>query len=102
MAQLRDIPVVMRTMGYFPFAKKVWNEMNDDALFTWASALAYSWLFAIFPFFLVLLSMLPLLKTEWKHEAVKRIDQVVDETLASDARQTVRDYIDPKLARMLN
>src|SRR5437016_11660829 len=100
MAELRDLPKVMRTMGVWPFVKKVWAEMGDDNLFTWASALAYSWLFAIFPFFLVLLSLLPLLRDEWKREAVKRIDYTIDETLASDARKTVHDYIDPKLQQM--
>ena len=62
MAELRDVPVVIRHLGLWRYCKKVWFEIGDDNLFTWASALAYSWLFAVFPFFLVLLSLIPLLR----------------------------------------
>src|SRR5881409_415513 len=100
MAQLRDIPVVWRTMGPLPFCKKVWNEINDDALFTWASALAYSWLFAIFPFFLVLLSLLPLLKYQWRVSAKHAINDVIRE-LPREAQETVHEYLDPRLNALL-
>src|SRR3954452_19334932 len=100
MAQLRDIPRVFRTMGFLAFVKKVWAEIGDDNLFTWASALAYSWLFAIFPFFLVLLSMLPLLKYEWKNEAKRQINNVIKQ-LPHEAKVTMHQYVDPKIDQLL-
>src|SRR4029453_3301486 len=51
MARLRDVPSVLRKCGPIAFLKRLNREIADDNLFTWASALAYSWLFAIFPFF---------------------------------------------------
>src|SRR4051812_34125046 len=100
MAELRDMPVIFRRMGPLAFAKKVWHEIGDDNLFTWASALAYSWLFAIFPFFLVLLSLIPLLKPSWKLEARNQIDYAVAQ-LPREAQMTIRQYVDPKLNNLL-
>src|SRR3954471_8645705 len=100
MAQLRDLPRVLRTMGPWPFAKKVWFEIGDDNLFTWASALAYSWLFAVFPFFLVLLSLIPLLRPEWKKAASEQIEAVIHQ-LPREAQVTLRQYVEPKLNRLL-
>src|SRR5947207_8405965 len=100
MAELRDMPIVFRRTGAIKFARKVWFEIGDDNLFTWASALAYSWLFAIFPFFLVLLSLIPLLRPEWKLEAKNQINGVVEQ-LPRDAQITLRQYLEPKLNRLL-
>ena len=100
MAELRDVPKVLRSMGPWPLAKKVWFEIGDDNLFTWASALAYSWLFAVFPFFLVLLSLIPLLRPEWKQEAKNQIDAVIIQ-LPHEAQLTIAEYVEPKLNRLL-
>src|SRR5438132_9967819 len=100
MAELRDVPRVIRSMGPWPFAKKVWFEIGDDNLFTWASALAYSWLFAIFPFFLVLLSLIPLLRYEWRVEAKNQINLAISQ-LPHEAKVTVNQYIGPKLNELL-
>jgi membrane protein len=69
MARLSDVPKVMRGVGPLEFAKRVWNEIVDDSLFVWASALAYAWLFAVFPFFIFLLTLLPYLPPEAKEHA---------------------------------
>jgi len=58
MARLSDIPKVYRSVGVVQFSLRVWDEVNKDNLLVWASALAYSWLFAIFPFFIFLLAVL--------------------------------------------
>src|SRR3954465_9965145 len=100
MAALRDLPAVIRQTGLIRFLKKIWHEINDDNLFTWASALAYSWLFAVFPFFLVLLSLLPLLKQEWKAEARHQINYAIAQ-LPHDASVTVHDYVEPKINQLL-
>jgi len=100
MARLRDMPTVFRTMGFIPFVKKVYFEINDDNLFTWAASLAYSWLFAIFPFFVFLLTLIPQLPHGWKTEAVERINSAV-KTLPHETQVTLRTYLEPKLNQLL-
>src|SRR5829696_913180 len=100
MAELRDVPRVFRTTGAVAFFKKLWFEIGDDNLFTWASALAYSWLFALFPFFLVLLSLIPMLRYEWRVEAKSQIYNAIDQ-LPHEAKITVRQYIAPRLDKLL-
>lgn len=100
MADLRDVPMVIQRMGAFRFGRKVWSEIGDDNLFTWAAALAYSWLFAVFPFFLVLLTLIPLLRQEWRVEAKNQISYAINQ-LPHDAKKTVHDYVDPKLDTLL-
>jgi len=100
MAELRDIYPVVRRAGAWRFARKIWAEVGEDNLFTWASALAYSWLFAVFPFFLVLLSVIPLLKREWREEAVNQINHAIDQ-LPHDAKETVHAYVEPKIEAFL-
>lgn len=87
-------------MGFVPFCKKVWFEISDDNLWTWASALAYSWLFAIFPFFLVLLSLIPTLPVKWRLEAKSQINNAINQ-LPHDAKLTVSQYIEPKLDKLI-
>ena len=42
MARLRDVPVVLRTVGAWPFVKRIVREILDDNLFTMAGGqLAY-------------------------------------------------------------
>src|SRR5437867_5419056 len=100
MAELRDMPVVLRRIGVVRFARKVYFEIGDDNLYTWASALAYSWLFAVFPFFLVLLSLIPLLRPEWKIEASNQINNALHQ-LPREAEVTLRQYVTPKLDKLL-
>lgn len=100
MASLKDVPVVLRAVGPFAFAKKVYFEVNDDNLFTWAASLAYSWLFAIFPFFVFLLTLIPLLPHDWKQESVRRIDSAVN-TLPRETAEVLHSYLDPKLKQLL-
>lgn len=80
MARLRDVPRIFKTVGFFTFIKNVLHESSEDNLLTWAAALAYSWMFAIFPFFIFLLALLPYLPGNAKlgakhqiHEALKQL-----------------------------
>jgi membrane protein len=77
MARLRDITTVFSSVGAFGFTKRVWGQVVEDNLFTWASALAYSWLFAIFPFLIFVLSLLPYLPGEAKAQAKEEIGHFV-------------------------
>ena len=100
MPRLRDLPRATQAMGWIPFLKKLWFEIGDDNLWTWASALAYSWLFAVFPFFLVLLSLIPTLPVKWRLEAKSQINNAINQ-LPHDAKLTVSEYIEPKLDRLI-
>src|SRR5438477_3298951 len=100
MAELRDMPIVFRRTGAIKFARKVWFEIGDDNLYTWAAALAYSWLFAVFPFFLVLLSLIPLLRYDWRVEAKDQINAAIDQ-LPHEAKVTIRQYVEPKINALL-
>lgn len=101
MARLRDMPRVFRTVGYLEFFRRVWAEVSDDHVLTWASALAYSWLFAIFPFAIFLLAMVPFLPDNYKDGLEVRVEQSIRQVLAKDAYETVWGFVEPRLQQML-
>ena len=59
MARLADVPLVLRTVGAWAFLKRIVREILDDNLFTLAGGLAYSWLFALFPYLVFLMNLFP-------------------------------------------
>ena len=69
MARLRDIPKVFAAVSPWEFSKRIWKEVDEDSVFVWAAALAYSWLFAVFPFLIFLLTLLPYLPPQVKAQA---------------------------------
>jgi membrane protein len=77
MARLRDIPHVLQTVGPIAFARRVWKQGSDDQLMTWASALAYSWLFAVFPFFIFLMTLVPYLPVVTKANVERELHNLV-------------------------
>src|SRR5882757_5816259 len=89
MARVRDLATVVRRVGFFPFTKKVWAEVNDDNVFMMASALAYAWLFAIFPFLIFLISLLPYLPERVKDSATNQLHHVLVENLPKKAEDVV-------------
>lgn len=78
MARLSDVPRVMASVGALGFAKRVWTQVSEDNLFAWAAALAYSWLFAVFPFMIFLLSLLPYLPDNTKDQAKQELHAFVN------------------------
>lgn len=103
MARLSDVPRVLSTVGFVGFAKRVWGQVTDDDLFTWAAALAYSWLFAVFPFMIFLLTLLPYLPSQAKVKAKTEIQDMVYRTIPStEAADTVWNNIDNNLSNLLH
>jgi membrane protein len=100
MARLRDIPPVLRKVGVLRFLKDVWCQIGEDQVFTWASALAYSWLFAIFPFLLFLLTLVPYLPDSWKHDT-KHWIAVAVYSLPKEAADTMWENLWPHIDRFL-
>jgi membrane protein len=85
MASVSDVPKVVRSLGFMEFAKKVWSEVTKDDVFTWGSALAYAWIFAIFPFLIFLLTLAPYLPGNVKQGV---FDNVKNVTSSSVGEQT--------------
>lgn len=93
MARLSDVPVVFRRVGVVTFTRRVWREVEDDQLFTWGAALAYSWLFAVFPFLIFLLTLVPLLPQSVINEAYTRIQVSLYDWLPANGAWTIWENI---------
>lgn len=78
MARLRDVPQVLQSVGPLAFGKRVWRQGAEDQLLTLASALAYSWLFAVFPFFIFLMTLVPYLPPNTKNAAEREIHKILN------------------------
>jgi len=92
MARLRDVLPVLKTVGPWSFGKRVYQQFNEDGILTWAAALAYSWLFAVFPFLIFLMTLVPYLPQHSRKAADKEITQFISKTLGS-AAPTINDNI---------
>ena len=93
MARLSDLPLVLRRVGPLTFLKRIWREIQEDHLFTWGAALAYAWLFAIFPFLLFLLTLIPLLPQKYILEAHARIEEGLYDYFPDTMAQTIWENI---------
>src|SRR5258706_7776012 len=93
MARLSDLPQVLRRVGVITFARRVWTEIQEDNLFTWGAALAYSWLFAIFPFLIFLLTLIPYLPEKVILEAYTRIPELLYAWLPENSAWTLWENI---------
>ncbi len=98
MARLRDFPIAIRKVGFIAFAKRVWAEVNDDNVFTWASALAYAWLFAIFPFLIFVLTLFPYLPERFRGSADRQLHHAIHDALPARSAETIAGEVD----RVLN
>jgi membrane protein len=103
MARLADMPGVIRSVGLVPFARRVYSEIADDDLYTWASALAYAWLLAVFPFFIFLLTFLPQLPASLQAEAEREVRRMVYEAAPGhDAARTLWENIHDNVHNLLH
>jgi membrane protein len=93
MARLKDVKPVLRAFGTWSFCKRVWQQINEDGIFVWASALAYSWLFAIFPFLIFMLTLVPYLPINVQNSADRIVTGFVS-TMLGKAAPTINDNIE--------
>ena len=96
MARLSDVPRVFAAIGVLEFAKRVWNQISEDNLLTWASALAYSWLFAVFPFLVFVISLFPYLPDHVTERARNELAEFVYQ-LPKEAADSVWQAVEPQL-----
>lgn len=99
MARLSDVNLVIRRVGLWTFTKRVWREVSDDHLLTWAAALAYSWLFAVFPFLIFLLTLVPYLPDNATAQASRQIQEFLYTWLAESSAYTIWENIKGVLDR---
>src|SRR5215210_7115363 len=98
MARLNDVPKVLSSVGLVGFGKRVWGQVVEDNLFTWAAALAYSWLFAVFPFMVFVLSLLFHLPRNTKDQAKVEISNFIHQ-LPEQAADTIWKNVDSVLEK---
>jgi membrane protein len=94
MAAIKDVPVVMKSLGVKAFLLKVLKGVGDDGVFTWASALAYSWVFALFPMVIAILTLVPYLPWQTREKARNEIANTVYASMGGDAAKTIMTSID--------
>lgn len=97
MARLRDLAPAVRRVGPFRFAWHVWSEVLEDDLMTQAAAVAYSWLFAVFPFMILLLTLAPYAPQAQKAKAQYQIDRSISKTIPGSGGQMMKSSLDSVL-----
>lgn len=102
MARLTDATVVIRRIGLWGFIKRLIVQINEDNVMVWAAAMAYSWLFAIFPFFIFLLTLVPYMPGEQKEAVLTTINRTIDQSLPEETAKLIRDRVNYQVERMLN
>jgi membrane protein len=93
MAKLSDVARAVRAVGPWGMLKRIYHQLAEDNVYTWGAALAYSWLFAIFPFLIFLLSLVPLLPERFKPNVREDVSHVVDRSLPADAASVLNKQI---------
>ncbi|MGF1632260.1 MAG: YihY/virulence factor BrkB family protein [Phycisphaerae bacterium] len=81
MARFRDIPYAVKHVGIFTLFKRLISQVMSNYLTVWAAALAYSWLFALFPFLIFIVAVLPLLPDQARAAVQRQISQTVDNVI---------------------
>jgi len=99
MPRLGDFTKAVRRVGLWRFANRVWDEVSDDNLFAWAAAIAYAWLFAIFPFLVFTVALLPHLPQHVKDGVESQLPQIVEEYVPAQYRQSTISTINDLLRR---
>src|ERR1700726_1507602 len=94
MARFQDLFPALRSTGPWTFCNRVWQQVNEDNIFTWATALAYSWLFAIFPFLIVLMSLIGRLPVPVQQSAQKLAHDLIVYSLPGKANAVVMNNVD--------
>src|SRR5918999_3133788 len=84
-----EVPVA-ENLGLVDFSKLTYKEMNEDHVMAFAGNLTYKGLFAVFPFFTFLLSLLGLF------DATDLVNTMVDE-LSGVAPQSATEFIEGQL-----
>ncbi len=89
MAHLKDFLPAVRAVGLRKFVVLLIRAISRDRLTTQAAAVAYAWLFAMFPFLLFLLTLFYYIPEKQKVDSTNLIAETVHRVLAEDAADTI-------------
>lgn len=105
MPRMRDIPPALGAVGPFRFLKRLWTQIARDNVFTLAAAMAYSWMFAVFPFVIFLMTLIPYLPERTRDRAREDITVYVYTWLPKQAADAIflnlPDVLDQKRGALL-
>ncbi len=90
MPRLRDIPIAIRKVGAVELTKRVYGQILEDDVLVWASSLAYSWLFSVFPMLIFLLTLLPYAPAEQRQQVISSINNSVKQLPANTAEELIK------------
>ena len=77
MPRLRDFNNALQNVGPAELGKRVYAEVNKDNVFTNAAAMAYAWVFALFPLIIFLMALVPYLPEQLRNATPGYIDKVM-------------------------
>jgi membrane protein len=97
MARLQDLRAALRAVGFGSFIMRLWDAMSRDGLTTQAAAVAYAWLFAIFPFLIFILTLFAYIPEKAKVNARSLVSESLHRVMAHDAAQTMITNLDQLL-----
>lgn len=100
MASLNDLGPVVREIGWWTLAKRVYRETLEDHVFVYASALSYAWLFALFPTLIFFVSMLPFLPESARAGGKRRLIESIETAFPGPAADQILS--NPKLKTVLD
>jgi membrane protein len=101
MPRLSDFPAAVRTKGWKTFFSDILGQIYEDNVLVWASALSYSWLLALFPFLIFLLTLLPFVPEDQKQQVYAAIDNSLKQ-LPKEAAGTLASWEDEVVKKTLN
>lgn len=93
MARLKELNFVVRNYGAWKFLKRFWSEINEDNVFTNAAAMAYAWMFAVFPFMIFVMTLLPYVPERFQHKTDELMRSVLAENLTPPAADSLMNNI---------
>jgi membrane protein len=102
MARLTDLPAAIRTAGFFTFVNTLRKKVRDDRLTTHAAAVAYAWLFALFPFIIFLLTLAAYVPKKWKVHSHTQVRTAVSKVMAKEAADTIVSNLDQVMGQTHN
>lgn len=94
MARLRDVPIALAKVGPWTLCKRIAGQIAEDDVLTLGAALAYSWLFALFPFMVFLLTLVPLLPEKFKPDIKEHIEDMIEGKLTEEQVRKVVEEVD--------
>ena len=99
MPRLRDLKLITQREGVLAFGKRVYREVNDDDVFMHASAMAYAWIFAVFPFMIFLLTLLPYLPERFRGGAMDFLGSTLADSLTRAPADTIMSNVKQVLSQ---